>query len=146
MKTERVQRLNAGLGVAAVAIALLGVGSGLVNNYRVTADHATVLARVAEINNQPATRSARIDEHGATQHTLCSGGGLCVTDRVPPLDWNAPEQRAKQSGIGALIDVPAVCAPADDFTAPELMSLSAEDAKFVEKCKRLNSSLRMTTK
>jgi hypothetical protein len=54
--------------------------------------------------NAPAIRYSHVDDKGVTQHTLCSGGGWCVTDRVPPEDFTQASSQKQPSAV-PVIDV-----------------------------------------
>lgn len=126
---------------SAVALAIVGVG-GLSYAWRVASEHETVVAREAAINALQPTRSTRVDENGVTRYTLCSGGGWCVTDRVPPIDWNTPENKAARSTIGPVIDVAAICAFADSVSVVELNAMRVQDATVVKACQQVNAKSR----
>jgi len=146
MNNPAAQSLTASLSLATVALLAVGVGGGLIYQHRVSAEHAAVLSRQAESDSRPATRSVRVDENGIERHTLCSGGGWCVTDRVPPVDWSSPEQKVVRKAKGLdhsmpTIDVTAVCRSVAAVRPEDLSDEPADVVSLVEGCKRLVEAL-----
>ena len=77
-------------------------------NHISQSEHAEVLQRIAEINALPETRYVTLAENGEQRYTLCSGGGWCVTDGIPPKSNTANLKENNQAIGKGVIDSAAI--------------------------------------
>ena len=121
-----------------IAASVVAVGAGLMFQRQVALDHVAALGRMAEISamaKRPATRSTYFDAEGVAQHTLCTGSGWCITDRVPP---EAPEKWASKSAGGgvAVVNIEAICAPIFEGGPQVRNAMRSHSEKLLESCDR----------
>jgi hypothetical protein len=95
---------------AICSLAIVAVG-GIALSTSVKREHQEKLAQIAVINATPSVRYSILDEEGRAKHTLCSGGGWCVTDSVPPEEVGALARRGVAISV---IDQTAIAAALKD--------------------------------
>lgn len=118
---NKMERINRFFWIATVVVLVVGVIGNLVFFRQIAQEDANAAMRLAEINakaNAPAKRYSFVDSDGITRHTLCSGGGWCVTDRVPPDDFTKAASVNKSSGI-PVIDVAFIAQVLEAQTPPK---------------------------
>lgn len=98
--------MKANIRQITLVVLAVGIVGNLVFYRQIAQENADAALRRAQMNakaNAPAIRYSHVDDRGVTQHTLCSGGGWCVTDRVPPEDFTQASSQ-KRSGTMPVID------------------------------------------
>lgn len=101
------ERFNRCCWIATFVVLSSGIVGNLVFYKLSSKEDEDASMKLAQLNTKASARArlfSHVDDEGVTQHTLCSSGGWCVTDRVPPEDFSQAASK-KRPGAGIpLID------------------------------------------